>query len=290
MSDALLSSLTAGLLAGYAIAIPVGAIAALLITHGARHGGRVAAGGALGAATVDGLYATIAVVAGAAIAPVIVLIEEPLRWLSVIVLVALGVVIALPGLRSAAREGVSAPEAARAGVNALEPASTGTSAPAHPITGSSSLASGSATQTRTIAPARTATQARAATQTRTTTQARTTVQARTTAQARRTPHARTTTARRLFLTVAALTLVNPVTVVYFAALVGSSTLAHDATPLERIVFVSAAFAASLSWQLLLTTAGALAGRALVGPVGARITALLGGGIIILLAVRAALGL
>ena len=32
MSDALLSSLTAGLLAGYAIAIPVGAIAALLIT------------------------------------------------------------------------------------------------------------------------------------------------------------------------------------------------------------------------------------------------------------------
>ncbi len=235
MSDALLSSLTAGLLAGYAIAIPVGAIAALLITHGARHGARVAAGGALGAATVDGLYATIAVLAGAAIAPVIVLIEEPLRWLSVIVLVALGIMIALPGLRTAPRHVL--PNSADAPVDAT----LGDTHSAHAPSGSTATAS------------------------------------------------RTTTARRLFLTVGALTLVNPVTVVYFAALIGSSTLALDASPLERIVFVAAAFAASLSWQLLLTTAGALAGRALVGPIGARITALVGGGIIILLAVRAAWG-
>ena len=235
MSDALLSSLTAGLLAGYAIAIPVGAIAALLITHGARHGARVAAGGALGAATVDGLYATIAVLAGAAIAPVIALIEEPLRWLSVIVLVALGIMIALPGLRTAPRHVL--PIRADAPVDAT----LGDTHSAHAPSGSTATAS------------------------------------------------RTTTARRLFLTVGALTLVNPVTVVYFAALIGSSTLALDASPLERIVFVAAAFAASLSWQLLLTTAGALAGRALVGPIGARITALAGGGIIILLAVRAAWG-
>ncbi|QOD93612.1 LysE family transporter [Chryseoglobus sp. 28M-23] len=245
MSDALFSSLTAGLLAGYAIAIPVGAIAALLITHGARHGARVAAGGALGAATVDGLYATIAVVAGAAIAPVIVLIEEPLRWLSVIVLVALGIMIALPGLRAAPRHvppiSADAPTDAAPADAALADAALSDTTPAPAPSGSTATAS------------------------------------------------RTTTARRLFLTVGALTLVNPVTVVYFAALIGSSTLALDASPLERIVFVAAAFAASLSWQLLLTTAGALAGRALVGPIGARITALVGGGIIILLAVRAAWG-
>lgn len=235
MSDALLSSLTAGLLAGYAIAIPVGAIAALLITHGARHGARVAAGGALGAATVDGLYATIAVVAGAAVAPVIALVEQPLRWVSVVVLVALGVMIALPGLRAAPR-------------------------PASPI--STDAPADAALGTTPSAPAPSGSTATAS---------------------------RTTTARRLFLTVGALTLVNPVTVVYFAALIGSSTLALDASPLERIVFVAAAFAASLSWQLLLTTVGALAGRALVGPRGARITALVGGGIIVVLAVRAALG-
>ena len=104
-----------------------------------------------------------------------------------------------------------------------------------------------------------------------------------------TTRTRRTTALRLFLTVGGLTLVNPVTVVYFAALVGSSTLAADAGWGARAVFVLAAFAASLSWQLLLTTAGALVGRALTGPVGARVTALLGGALILVLAMRAAFG-
>ncbi|WP_169078939.1 LysE family transporter [Microcella alkalica] len=219
----------AGILAGYAIAIPVGAIAALLITLGAQHGARTAAGGALGAATVDGVYATVAVVAGAAVAPLIALIEEPLRWISVAVLVVLAIMIALPGLRRARTPATPPPGDADARLAAPAPAP--------------------GTTTRT----------------------------------RRTP------ALRLFLTVGGLTLVNPVTVVYFAALVGSSTLAADAGWGARAVFVLAAFAASLSWQLLLTTAGALVGRALTGPVGARVTALLGGALILVLAVRAALG-
>ncbi|KQV25848.1 LysE family transporter [Yonghaparkia sp. Root332] len=216
----------AGILAGYAIAIPVGAIAALLITLGAQHGARTAAGGALGAATVDGVYATVAVIAGAAVAPLIALIEEPLRWISVAVLVVLAIMIALPGLRRART-------------------------PATPPPGEADARLGSG--------------------------------ARTTTGTRR------TTAVRLFLTVGGLTLVNPVTVVYFAALVGSSTLAAGASWGARAVFVLAAFAASLSWQLLLTTAGALVGRALTGPIGARVTALAGGGIILVLALRAALG-
>ncbi|OYX52809.1 MAG: hypothetical protein B7Y93_08755 [Micrococcales bacterium 32-70-13] len=82
----MLDALLAGVIAGYAIAIPVGAIAALLITLGAQHGARIAAGGAFGAATVDGVYATIAVTAGAVIAPLIAQVEEPLRWVSVAVL------------------------------------------------------------------------------------------------------------------------------------------------------------------------------------------------------------
>lgn len=215
-----LEALIAGVLAGYAIAIPVGAIAALLITLGAQHGARVAAGGAFGAATVDGLYATVAVTAGAVIAPLIAAVEEPLRWISVVVLVVLGVMLALPAFR-------------RRTASVTAAAIEGTDAPA---------------------PGR----------------------------------VRTTTFRRLFVTVGALTLVNPVTVIYFAALVGSSTLAVDAAPAERLVFVLAAFAASLSWQLLLTTAGSLVGRVLTGPTGARVTALVGGALVIALAVRAAL--
>lgn len=216
----MLDALIAGIIAGYAIAVPVGAIAALLITLGAQHGARVAAGGAFGAATVDGVYATIAVTAGAVIAPLIAQVAEPLRWISVAVLLVLGVVLALPGLRPR-----TAPVAAASIDDAdAEPG----------------------------------------------------------------PRVRTTTFRRLFVTVGALTLVNPVTVVYFAALVGSSTLAVDAGVSERIVFVLAAFAASLSWQLLLTTAGSLVGRVLTGPTGARVTALVGGALVIALAVRAAL--
>ena len=222
----MLEALLAGAIAGYALAIPVGAIAALLITLGARHGARVAAGGAFGAATVDGVYATVAVTAGAVIVPLILQIEEPLRWVSVVVLVVLGVVLAWPAFRRR-----SAP------IEAAEIDEGDTTGP-----GASTARVG----------------------------------------------VRRVTAWRLFVTVSALTLINPVTVVYFAALIGSATIPADATVAERAVFVLAAFAASLSWQLLLTTAGSLVGRVLTGPTGARVTALVGGLLVIALAVRAAL--
>ena len=227
-------ALVAGVIAGYAIAIPVGAIAALLITLGAQHGARVAAGGAFGAATVDGLYATIAVTAGAVIAPLVALIEEPLRWGSVVVLIVLGVVIALPAFGRGA-------------------------APVEAVTITPTETGGELTTANDAAGAPGAA-----------------------------PTKPRVSAGRLFATVGALTLVNPVTVVYFAALIGSSTLAVDAGAAERILFVLAAFAASLSWQLLLTTAGSVVGRVLSGPTGARVTALVGGALVIGLAVRAAL--
>ncbi|BCJ33065.1 lysine transporter LysE [Actinocatenispora thailandica] len=61
-------ALVAGLLAGYGIAIPIGAVGAYLVTLSATAGPRVAAAAALGIATVDGLYAAAAVLGGAALA------------------------------------------------------------------------------------------------------------------------------------------------------------------------------------------------------------------------------
>jgi threonine/homoserine/homoserine lactone efflux protein len=58
-----------GLIAGYGIAIPLGAIAVLIIATGARHGFAAAGAAGLGAATADLTYATVAVAAGGALRP-----------------------------------------------------------------------------------------------------------------------------------------------------------------------------------------------------------------------------
>jgi len=65
-----------GLLAGYGVAVPVGAIAVLILGLSARASLLVGAGAGLGAATADGLYAAVA---------------TPLRWLPAVVLLALAV-------------------------------------------------------------------------------------------------------------------------------------------------------------------------------------------------------
>ncbi|RZU22267.1 arginine exporter protein ArgO [Kribbella rubisoli] len=80
-----------------------------------------------------------------------------------------------------------------------------------------------------------------------------------------------------------MTMLNPWTVIYFAALVlGGSGVAGLG---ERVVFVVAAFAASASWQLLLAGGGALLGRLLTGHLGKLVTALASTVLIVLLAVR-----
>jgi arginine exporter protein ArgO len=58
---------------------------------------------------------------------------------------------------------------------------------------------------------------------------------------------------------------------------------------ERMVFVLGALAASASWQVLLVWAGGTAGQFLAGTRGRRWTALIGGSMIMLLALRSALG-
>ncbi|MPZ00498.1 MAG: lysine transporter LysE [Actinophytocola sp.] len=93
------TSLVAGLLAGYAIAIPIGAIGAYLVGLTARTNLRIGLSAALGVATVDGAYALVAVLGGAVLAPVAARYDGPLRAVSVGVLVVLAAVVLWRSLR-----------------------------------------------------------------------------------------------------------------------------------------------------------------------------------------------
>ena len=80
-----------GVLAGYGIAIPVGAIALLIIQVGIKCGFRCAFMAGAGAATADLIYAGLAVVGGAALAQVIDSAGDAFRIASGIVLIAIAV-------------------------------------------------------------------------------------------------------------------------------------------------------------------------------------------------------
>ncbi|MER6117569.1 LysE family transporter [Streptomyces sp. NPDC001743] len=202
------AALVAGLLAGYGIAIPVGAVAAYLAALTTRTSLRTGILAALGVASADGLYALIAVVGGSTLTPLIEPLMLPFRWASAAVLVAL---------------------ALRGGVSALRAHRGGGAAP-----GDDGPPPGPA---------------------------------------------------RAYAALLALTLMNPMTVVYFAALVLGSEAVAASAPLHRAVFVLAAFAASASWQLLVAGGGALLGRALTGSRGRLVTALASSTLITVLAVR-----
>ncbi len=88
---------------------------------------------------------------------------------------------------------------------------------------------------------------------------------------------------RAYLELLGLTIVNPLTIVYFSALVLGQQQVWS--PMRGAVFVLAAFAASASWQAVLALGGAIIGRALTGKRGRLLTALVGNGVIIILAVR-----
>jgi len=195
--DAFLS----GVLAGYGIAIPVGAIAVLIVEVGMRCGFRCAASAGAGAATADLLYATAAVAGGAAMASTIESIETPLKYASAAVLVA----IALVGLLRLRRDRREDPAAA-----ALPERSE--------LLGTYAKFLG-------------------------------------------------------------LTIINPLTVVYFAAFVVGLGLADGLSFLGGVVFVTGAFLASLSWQWLLAGIGAFAGHRL--PDRVRVGTVVAGNLLVL---------
>lgn len=193
------SAFLAGVVAGYGVAVPVGAIGVLIAGLSARTSLRVGAAAGLGAATADGIYAMIAVLGGAALAGLIAPIAGPLRRLAAIVLLALAGHTAWSALR------------------------------------------------RPTSPGRDA--------------------------------RRPLTAFRAYAGILGLTLLNPATVIYFAALV----LGHGGAA-GGGWFVAGAFLASASWQLLVAGSGALAGRLLTGERGRLTTALVSSIVIAILAI------
>ena len=79
----------AGMVAGYGVAVPVGAIAVLIAGLTARTSLRVGAAAGLGAATADGVYALVAVIGGAALAGLVAPVAVPLQWAAAGVLLVL---------------------------------------------------------------------------------------------------------------------------------------------------------------------------------------------------------
>jgi threonine/homoserine/homoserine lactone efflux protein len=84
-----MSPFVEGVLAGYGIAIPVGAVAILIVNTAIRRGFRIGFVAGAGAATADFLYAVLAAVAGAAVTVALKPLAVPLRLLSGAVLVAI---------------------------------------------------------------------------------------------------------------------------------------------------------------------------------------------------------
>ncbi len=201
-----MSAFLAGAIAGYGIAIPVGAIAILIVETGLQRGLRAGLAAGAGAATADLVYAALAALAGQGLAQALAPHADALRLLSAGVLIGLGcrgVWRVLRAGRSGQPAGGDLP--ARAG------------------------------------------------------------------------------AWRTYLQFTGLTLLNPLTVAYFAALIlgGSAELASWG---QRGAFVFGAGLASLSWQSLLAATGALAHRSLSPRAQAGIS-LLGSLIVAILGVR-----
>lgn len=194
-----------GVLAGYGIAVPVGAIAVLIIETALRGGWRAGAAAGAGAASADVLYAALAALAGQVLSAWLAPWAVVLRCLSALVLLGLG--------------GWGVWRAWR-----LAPA---TPAP-QPVTGRDLGA--------------------------------------------------------IFAKFVALTVLNPLTVVYFTALMLGSGTASLLTAADRAWFVVGAGLASLSWQWLLAGVGAWAHTRL--PARAqRWASLLGNGLVLVLGVR-----
>jgi arginine exporter protein ArgO len=170
-----------GLLAGYGIAIPVGAIAILIINTGLRCGFPTGFAAGAGAATADVFYAALAAFAGAALSIMLAPFELLLRVLSGLVLLGIGFYGLLSGLHKHRQ--------AEQPVGACS-------------------------------------------------------------------------ASRTYLGFIALTLVNPLTIVYFTAYILSSGAAAFQSLPERLLFIAGAGLASLSWQSLLAGVGGLGQRRL----------------------------
>lgn len=191
-----------GILAGYGIAIPVGPIAVLLLDTGIGRGFRIASAAAVGVASADLVFASIAALAGLAVADRL----EP--WADTVRIASAGVLLAIAAYRSYAL---------------TRPARTRSSRPERSV-------------------------------------------------------------GAIYATFLGLTLLNPATVAYFAALILGFRPGVVSSTADKLVFVAGAFVASASWQLLLAGMGAGLHKRL-SQRGRLVTALLGNAVIVALALR-----
>jgi arginine exporter protein ArgO len=176
-----------GVVAGLAVAMPLGAVGTYLVGLGARERIAVATAAALGVASVDGGYAVIAVLGGTGLQGVLSEVSDWLKWIAVSVLVVVAIRTLLLAVRRyrGHRDAVDRP--------------------------------------RDLTPV------------------------------------------RAYGSLAALTAVNPATLITFAAVaVGRSSTGVTSTPPAVALFAIGAFAASAVWQLLLTGGGNLLGRIFTG--------------------------
>jgi len=86
-----MNALIDGLIAGYGIAIPVGAVSVLIVNLAIEKGFRSGLMAGAGTAFVDLSCAIIAVLAGALVVDLLLPYETPLKWASGLVLIAMGV-------------------------------------------------------------------------------------------------------------------------------------------------------------------------------------------------------
>jgi arginine exporter protein ArgO len=176
-----------GVVAGLAVAMPLGAVGTYLVGLGVRERIAVATAAALGVASVDGGYAVIAVLGGTGLQGVLSEVSDWLKWIAVSVLVVVAIRTLLLAVRRyrGDRDAVDRP--------------------------------------RDLTPV------------------------------------------RAYGSLAALTAVNPATLITFAAVaVGRSSTGVTSTPPAVALFAIGAFAASAVWQLLLTGGGNLLGRIFTG--------------------------
>ena len=187
---------SSGIIAGLALAIPLGGIGVLLIQEGVRLGARRALPAAAGVAVVDVLYCTLAILIGSAAAPAI---QSVAPWPVVIggvTLIAVASIGLVTGLRPAA--GAVGAAAGTAGA-AAGPAASGTTA-VDAVPGYA--------------------------------------------------------AWKRFAVFFGLTMINPATLVYFAAIT-TGLVQFSTEPWGAVLFVCGVGLASFGWQTLLTTAGGM---------------------------------
>lgn len=104
-----MNALLEGALAGYGIAIPVGAIGVLLVDLAMRRGFKPAAAAGAGVATADFLYALVAVLLGAAVADAVESFQDTLTIVSAVVLIGVAAHLMWSALESRAPAPVATP-------------------------------------------------------------------------------------------------------------------------------------------------------------------------------------